>query len=310
MLTLFRVFLIYVLTSFIHLISHAYQDDIIAYVNDDVITSYDLENRIGLTESINKTKISDSAKKQILQMLIDEKLLFQIAKRNDIVVPKQQIKLYANEVAKDSGFASLNQFIAHHKINQNELMKQVEAQLLLRKFIEIQIGPDTKVSKQEVIDNMKIISQSVAYETKVKIYEIVFYKEKINQNTMSEFVHNVYSQLQKGDSFENIAKQFSQSDSASDGGLIGFVKLNQLSKPIVDALEGKLKKFEAGYVTHPVETDNSIMIIKLADTKKDKVNQKQLSEEEVENILYNKKLAINIKKFINNLRQTSYINIK
>ena len=306
---LVKLFLIYTPIFFVCLLSYAYQGKIVAYVNDDVITLYDLENRVNLTEAINKEKISSSDKKEILQTLIDEKLLFQIAKRNDISIPQQQVELYVNEIVKDNGFANINQLVAHYKINQKELMKQIEAQLLLRKFIETQVKPETKVSKQEIADNIGVISTNIAHRTKAKIYEIVFYKDKVSQDDILQLINNVYFQFQKGASFEDVAKQFSQSSSASEGGLIGFVELDQLSKPIADALKGKLEKFKAGYITHPIEMDNSIIIIKLADIKKDELTHKQLSEKEVQNILYNKKLAVNLRNFVSKLRQSSYINL-
>lgn len=315
MLILFRSFLTFVFTCFISLTSYPYQDDIIAYVNEDVITSYDLENRLDLIEAINKTKVSDH-KKQVLQTLIDEKLLFQIAKRNNISIDEKQITLYANEVAKEHGFVNSAQFVMYYKINQKELMKQIEAQLLLRKFMEMQVKPETRVSKQEILDNMETMSRNITnsfsldYKTQVKIYEIVLYKNMVSKKDMLQLVNSIYSQLQKGASFESVAKQTSQSNSASDGGLVGFVKASQLSKPIVDAIEGKLVKFKAGYVTPPVETESSVMIIKLADVKKDKEKPKQLSETEVKNILYNKKLIINLRKFVSNLRESSYISVK
>ncbi len=315
MLTLFRLFSTLMLIFFTYFVSYAYQDGIIAYVNDDVITSYDLENSVSLTEAVNKTKISNYSKQQILQTLIDEKLLFQIAKRNNIYIPKQQVKLHADEVAKNNGFANLAQLIMYYKINQKEFMKQIEAQLLLKRFIEGQIKPETEVSRQEVIDNIKTISQNVASSTidgntKVKIYKIVLYKHLVNQKDMSQLINNLYSQLQKGVSFESVAKQFSQSHSASSGGFVGSIKFNQLSKPIVDALKGKLEKFKTGYVTHPIELDDSVIVVRLADIKQGKEIQEQLSEAEVENILYNKKLMINLRNFVNNLRQSSYISIR
>jgi peptidyl-prolyl cis-trans isomerase SurA len=303
----------------INMESNADQDDIVAYVNNEIITSYDLKNRVALTEAINKTKISNVAKKAMLQSLIDEKLLDQIAKRNGISISEQQIHFSTKEMAKANGFGDLDQLVRHYNINKKEFLKQIEAQLLLKKLIERQIEPETKVSNEEVLDNLNAISRnlnqpaSVALDMNgdVKISEIVLYKEQMSQKDMLQTVTNIYSQLQKGASFESLAKQFSQSNSASSGGLIGWMKLSQLSAPIATAIGGELGTFKTGrVVNHPIELEDRIILIKLVDTKQKKPVPQPLKEQEVKDILYNQKINSSLRNFLNNLRKTAYIRIK
>ena len=52
-----------------------------------------------------------------------------------------------------------------------------------------------------------------------------------------------------------------------------------------------------------------IIILKISDIKKLSAVQKQLSENEVRNILYKQKLNLNLKNFIKNLRKSSYIKV-
>ncbi|MDA0939159.1 MAG: hypothetical protein O3C05_02580, partial [Proteobacteria bacterium] len=58
-----------------------------------------------------------------------------------------------------------------------------------------------------------------------------------------------------------------------------------------------------------IETNDSIIVLKIEDIKKLDKNLKQLSEEEVKNILYNQKLSSNLRNFIKNLRKSSYIKV-
>ena len=67
--------------------------------------------------------------------------------------------------------------------------------------------------------------------------------------------------------------------------------------------------FNVGAISKPIETNDSIIILKISDIKKLSAVQKQLSENEVRNILYNQKLNLNLKNFIKNLRKSSYIKV-
>ena len=66
--------------------AYSQQDTIVAYVNEAIITSFELKNRITLLEFLNNTKIDDSQKADMIQSMIDEKLLSQIAKNNNIII--------------------------------------------------------------------------------------------------------------------------------------------------------------------------------------------------------------------------------
>ena len=58
-----------------------------------------------------------------------------------------------------------------------------------------------------------------------------------------------------------------------------------------------------------LDLDCTCPLRKLSDIKKLSALQKQLSENEVRNILYNQKLNLNLKNFIKNLRKSSYIKV-
>lgn len=315
--TISRLLFIAMLIPAINLVSHADQDQIVAYVNNEIITSYDLQNRITLLESVSKTKISSKGKQEILQTLIDENLLNQIARRNGISISEQQIQSSIKTIAKDNGFSDFAKLAKHYNINQNEFLKELKAKLLMKKLIEVQIEPDTKVSNEEVLDNMNAISGAIVQPTvidlngEVKISEIVLYKQQMEQKDMLQAINNIYAQLQKGASFEELAKQFSQSQSAQNGGLIGWMKLSQLSAHIAAGIENGLGNFKTGRVVkQPIELEDRVVLIKVLDTKQKKIAPKKLTEQEVKGFLYNQKVNSNLKNFLNNLRKTAYISIK
>jgi len=306
---LFVILLMLFTTTF----AHSQQDTIVAYVNEAIITSFELKNRIKLLEFLNNTKIDDSQKADVIQSMIDEKLLSQIAKNNNIIISEKHIDQYMNDIVSDRGLDNLNELVNKFKINKQDLFNYIKSQLLLKKLIEYKIESETTVSKQEVIDNLETISKnfdnntsSINPDTELKLYEISFNKSIINNENLEKSLNKIYSSLKEGESFKNLVQQFSQGKTSLNNGLVGWVKIVHLSSDISNAFNNI---FNVGSVSKPIETNDSIIILKIEDIKKLNKKPKQLSEEEVRNILYNQKLNSNLKNFIKNLRKSSYIKV-
>ena len=293
--------------------AYSQQDTIVAYVNEAIITSFELKNRITLLEFLNNTKIDDSQKADMIQSMIDEKLLSQIAKNNNIIISEKHIDQYMNDIVSDRGLNNLNELVNKFKISKQDLSNYIRSQLLLKKLIEYQIESETTVSKQEVIDNLETISKnfdnntsSINPDTALKLYEISFSKGIISNENLEKSLNKIYSSLKEGESFKNLVQQFSQGKTSLNNGLVGWVKIAHLSSDIGNAFNNI---FNVGSVSKPIETSDSIIILKIEDIKKLHKKPKQLSAEEVKNILYNQKLNSNLRNFIKNLRKSSYIKV-
>jgi foldase protein PrsA len=287
---------------------YGYQDKIVAYVNNEIITSFELNSRINLLESLNRVKIHNNQKNEIIELLIDEKLLSQIAKRNGISISENQENFYINDLLKENGFKNLQQFLKKFNVNIDEFKNYIKSQLLLKKLIEYKIEPETDVSKQEVIDNLKIISKkynNLSENSELKLYEILIYKDSATPKEIEKSIMRIYSLLQKGESFQNLVKQFSQSKTSKNHGFLGWLKVKDLSHDIIEAFGSKIK---IGSISTPIEKDDSIIILKIDSVKKIH-RDTTLNEQEVKNIIYNQKLSTNLKNFLNTLRKGSYIKI-
>ena len=75
---------------------------------------------------------------------------------------------------------------------------------------------------------------------------------------------DLIAQIDKGASFEKLAKENSKDGSANDGGDLGWFMASQMVKPFSDALQ----QLEVGkYTTTPVKTDFGWHVIKLEETR-------------------------------------------
>ena len=73
--------------------------------------------------------------------------------------------------------------------------------------------------------------------------------------------------------FEQTAFKFSNSSSSSNKGLIGWISSKSLSKDIYNIL----KKMQKGEISEPIMRQNSILFLKINETRIEKLDKKSIS---------------------------------
>ena len=106
---------------------------------------------------------------------------------------------------------------------------------------------------------------------------------RLNYKKAKRFAQELIKRIEKGESFEKLAKEYSK-DSKEKGGDLGFVNLDSLTKNFREALD-KLKINEM--TKEPVETEYGYHII-LKTGEKKKASLKELREKIVQKLVKNK----------------------
>jgi peptidyl-prolyl cis-trans isomerase SurA len=139
----------------------------------------------------------------------------------------------------------------------------------------------------------------------VKLAEIVLYTTPHNHNKVLNTAKSLVVNLRKGADFKNIAKELSQASSAPSGGEIGWVYIQHLAPQLAKHLLHAAK----GYISDPITLEDGIYILKVLDTKQNKVNDETINAEEVKELLIDKKLNVAIRAYIKKLRELAYIKV-
>ena len=292
--------------------SYSYQDKIIAYVNDAIITSGEVEKRIKLIEHINSLKIDKNQRFQVMNELIDQKLLAQVANANNISITKNQISYYLNNIISNSQLPILDGLLKSSSFNRNEFINYIESQLLINKLIEYKIQPEIFILNQEIIYNKESISKIIKrlpvtdHSSMVEIYEIVIDKEKNTQRDVKKITHIVYTLLNNGASFQELVKQFLQSEKLTYTGLIRWMKISTLSSNIISTLGNSCN---IGRISNPINVNNQVIILYVNDIKNIDYINRQIDDEEVKRVIYYQKLNDSFNDYIRTLRSKSYIKI-
>jgi len=289
------------LTITMNPLCHTYQNKIVAYVNYDIITSFDVEARSNILQSLKK-KVHNSD--EILQFLIDEVLVSHFSEKEDIKVSPKEIDISIKDIVSLNKLNSIEEFVKNFNLDEQELRNYFKYNILLSKIIRYRIQPEINISHQEVMKiliNSKNNSTNHAYG-RLELSEIVINKKNSPKQLIKRSIQEIYELLTKGKSFEFLVKNFSQGSTVEDKGYLGWLTVEDLEDNIFEVLK---KNFYVGAVTPPIETKDNILILKINNISK---NQ-SLGQNQIKGIRYDKKIEDELSNFIKNLREKSNIKI-
>jgi peptidyl-prolyl cis-trans isomerase SurA len=239
--------------------------DIVAVVNSDVVSNDDIANRTRLFAMSTGMPITqdvlDRLRPQITRQLIDERLRLQEIQRRKIVVPDQEIADAIKGIETNNGMApgTLRLRLAADGVGMRTLIDQVRVQLGWTDVLRQVLGPKTEISKEDIAEQKELLAQQTG-KPEFHVGEIFIpVDDPANTADAQRFTETVISQLRAGAPFQVVAAQFSQSQSALEGGDEGWLQQNQLD-PAVARL---VQEMPVGAISNPVKVPGGFSIVQM-----------------------------------------------
>ena len=254
----------------------AFENKIVVKVNNEIITSIDIENEINYLKILNpqvnnldKNKLINIAKNS----LIREKI--KIITLLNVVEEIKVQDVYLNEIIKSSyeklGLNTLDQYKKYLENNQLKIeyiKNKISVEAIWNELIYKKFNSKVVINKDKIINEVKDNS-----DIKMLLSEIVFQVK--NKNDLERKYKEIKNDIQS-EGFENAALIHSISNSASSGGKIGWINKNSLNKIFNDAL----LDLKIGEYSRPILTQAGFVVIKINDIKKD-ISDEQSIEKKV-----------------------------
>jgi peptidyl-prolyl cis-trans isomerase SurA len=238
--------------------------EIVAKVNGKAITNYQVDQRatfLRMVTNLEDTKENRAQIKQdATQMLIDEILKLDAAATLDSTLA-QKSRETARKLVDEN-------FAANGKTGSQSLReKGIDSSQIQQKFIsDIVWGEVIKFKFQAkfteldaAVDKALSLIEANARQPQVKLSEIILLPEPNRplDRTLA-LANEIIKAVDNGANFNAIAKQYSASGTATNGGQLGWVMLDQLP----DAIRDQIKMTEIGAVSAPLQRDGLIILVR------------------------------------------------
>jgi len=238
---------------------------IAAVVNGEVISNSDIANRARLfaisTGLPLSPEVIDRLRPQILRQLVDERLRVQEAQRRKIVIQDQQIASAIHEIEQRNNMPTgvLRQKLAADGVSQRTLIDQIRAQLAWTQVLRDLVAEKLTITDADVAEQQKLRTQQLG-QTEFRLGEIfISVDDPANTADAQRFAETVISELHAGAPFALVAAQFSQTQTALEGGELGWVQTNQLDPEVARLVT----QMPVGAVSNPVKVPGGFSIVTL-----------------------------------------------
>jgi peptidyl-prolyl cis-trans isomerase SurA len=298
-------------------------EEIVARVNNEVITRSELERSKVTAEDDAKAdcqnrctpeqlkQLTDDRQKNALRDLIDQSLLVQRAKDMSISVEPDVIKQLDQiriENKLDS-LEALEKAVESQGLNWEDFKNNIRNGLLTKKVIGSEVGSHINVPKEEIqkyydehkaefVRPEQVALRSIEINTAGKdATEIADLKKKAD---------TALKRIQDGEDFGEIAKRYSDGATAKQGGYLGQYKRGELSK----GLEDTVFKMKRNDLTEVMETKQGFLIMQVLEHYDEGEQSLAKVENEINEKLYSQRMEPALREYLKTLREQSYVVIK
>lgn len=299
---IFIFLMLAVITQLLSKVIYVYAEDkIVAIVNNEVITQKDLDDflnfmRMQLSSEYKgkqlETKIQ-SMKLDLLQRLIEDRLILQEAKRNKVQANKSRVSARIAEMKKRYGSdVEFQNSLRQQGLTQADLEAKISDQFLTYGIIEMRVRSRVIVSPAEVMDYYNKHKQDFISpeEREVEIATIP------SEEMAKDILHNLKA-------FQNL------SDLANRFGLtqeqLKISKNGQLNKEAEDAIF----KLNLNQISEPIKIQNTYYVFQLKNIVPPKELTLAEARDSVASFLFTNKMQEVLPAWIDELKKRSYIKI-
>jgi len=238
---------------------------IVAVVNDESITAFDVEQRVRLIlGQADQRPPPDQLRRlttQVLRSMIDERLQMQEAARLGITVLPEEIAEAIARVESQNNLppGQLPEAFKAEGLSFSSFEAQAKATIVWPKVVRRRAARLVTVNEDEIDEALERIKENADKPTNLVSQIFMPVDSPEDEIAVRANVERIYDQLTNGTPFVALAQQFSQDSAASSGGDLGWVQVGQMPQEV----ENALAQMPVGAVSQPIRSAEGYHIVAL-----------------------------------------------
>jgi peptidyl-prolyl cis-trans isomerase SurA len=292
-------------------------DKIVAVVNDQSITNSEIENAMKpLVQQLkadrgNKAEIDkrmDEARKEVIERLVEEKLILQEAKKLKVEVKDEEIEERVQLIkSKFPDEQSFQIAMSKQAVNMWELKKVYKDQIMVKKMVRQYVRGHLKIAPTQIADYYQKHINEFNLPDAVWVAEILIKYKPYEESLKTErTAAQVMDLLSAGADFEVVARKYSEGPNAADGGDIGWVERGAMTAEVDSVIFG----LKEGEHSNPIKTNVGIVIFKVKSVRTERFKPLETVKPDIEELLLDQNAKLTIDKWIKELKEKAYISVK
>lgn len=284
---------------------------IVALVNDEAITAVDLSIRTQMTMVSAGLQDTPETRQrlvpQVLRALIDDRIRQKAADDAGIDVPQDRIDERIARLAENNNLTA-DQFrdaLRQRGLDPAWLEDQIRTDIAWVMLVNRKFRPTVQITESDVDAAERRLRESQG-QPEYRVAEIFLaVNDPTDADSVRDSADRLIEQLKAGGDFAAIARQFSQSATARQGGDMGWVRSGDLASD----LDRAIKSLDPGAIAGPVRSEGGYHILRLID-RREAGSGDMPSRNDIAQQLINDRLELLSRGYLRDLRRAAYVDIR
>lgn len=290
-------------------------EEIIAIVNDDIITRSEYEQNLRSIYQMLRSQLEGEEldrqfsmmKEGLLENMITNLLLLQEAKEKEFDV-SEQVKLYIENLKKENNLetdAQLRQELRNQGLDFEVWKRGLEENLLRQALIYSEVDRYIVIDDSELISYYKLHQEEFIEPTSYRLRAIYLSSEGKNEEELQSKKEEINRKISEGEEMTELAAQYSEGPEKEFQGDLGSFKEGELEKNLEEAVAS----LNPGEIHPWIKARNGWYLLKLEEKKESRIKPFEDVKQEIEKKLFTERKKNRAEEYIKKLMESNYVRI-
>ncbi len=243
----------------------AFAARIVASVDDEIITDQDITDKIAIMEKMQDRPMEKNLKTRgkVLDMLIDEKVKIITATKAGASLSDDELDQHIAflETQNNMPAGGFKKYAQQNNLSYDGLTNQLKADLMWLRYIQQKDLKRPQVTDKEVDEELNKIKSEMMRP--MYLLAEIYIPFEDNEVAAEQEAEMLFNRIMDGESFTDLAKQYSKGQTAELMGDLGWVKAGQMEKPI----DQVLPNIQTGQLSRPIKGRDGYHIILMRENQ-------------------------------------------
>jgi len=249
-------------------------DRVVAIVNDGVVLNSDLDAQVdSVSERLRQQKLElppqNVLRQQVLERLVLQEIQLQRANHAGVKISDEMLNAALQDVAKRNGLTltQLPEALAKQGGDYAEYREEIRREMMLQMLRQRDVLQHISVTPREIDQFLERQAKAPSERNEYNVSHILIAVGQEatagQQEAAAKRAQEVYERAKSGEDFAKLAVAYSNSQTALEGGALGWRKGGELPTFLTDIIA----RLKPGEVSEPLRTPTGYHIIRLNEVR-------------------------------------------